>query len=158
MVPRPCYSRQTRGVLALKIGQNISRLRKDRDWSLDTLASRCVPRTSRQQIDRLEKGERPLTVAWIERIAAALDVDPAELVAGERGEFTLTSQAASVAARTVARIVLRGAEPDPGIVQVLAEVLIEMTETFAAHPATRSDPQAARIAFDFLARQFSSKV
>lgn len=137
----------------MQVRENIKRLREERGLSLQKLAARCVPNTSRQQIDRLEKGDRPLTVEWIERLAAALGVDPAEIVAGERGEFTLTPQVASVAARAVARIVLKGAEPDPATVQVLALVLTEMIETFAAHPATRSDPQSARLAFDFLVRQ-----
>jgi transcriptional regulator with XRE-family HTH domain len=140
----------------MRIRENIKRLRQERGLSLEKLAARCSPPTSRQQIDRLEKGERPLTVQWIERIAVALGVDPAEVVAGERGEFILAPQVANVVARTVGRIALKGGEPDPVIVKVLAQLLTEMIDMFAAHPATRTDPQAARAVLELLARQSGS--
>jgi transcriptional regulator with XRE-family HTH domain len=111
------------------------------------------PPTSRQQIEKLEKGERPLTVDWIERIAVALDVDPAALVAGESGEFTLTEQVATEAARALVRVSLPGVQPSPASIQVLALMLGELVEMFARHPATRTDLQALRPAIDFLARQ-----
>lgn len=153
IIPPPCYPRHAREVLTTRIRENIKRLRQERGLSLEKLAARCSPRTSRQQIDRLEKGERPLTVGWIERIASAMGVDPAEVVAGERGEFTLTPQVANVVARTVARVTLKGAEPDPAIQKVLALLLTEMIDMFAAHPATRRDPEAARAVIELLARQ-----
>lgn len=37
--------------------------------------------TSRQQIARLENGDRRLTVGWMQRVAKALGVDPADLIA-----------------------------------------------------------------------------
>lgn len=36
--------------------------------------------TSGQQIERLEKGQRRLSTIWIDRLAAALDVSPQELI------------------------------------------------------------------------------
>jgi transcriptional regulator with XRE-family HTH domain len=112
-----------------------------------------TPPTARQQIEKLENGERPLTVDWIERLAVALDVDPAALVAGESGEFILTEQVADEVARSLARVSLRGAEPDKATVQVLSLMITELFDMFARHPATRSDLQALRPAIDFLSRQ-----
>jgi transcriptional regulator with XRE-family HTH domain len=148
-----CYYRQDSGVLGVRIRENIKSLRERRGLSRPQLGAMLTPRTSGQQIEKLEKGQRALTVDWIERIAVALEVDPAALVAGESGEFSLTPQVANEAARTLARVALRGAEPDAATVQVLALLLTELFEMFARHPATRNDPQAARPAIDFLARQ-----
>lgn len=140
-------------MLTVRIRENITALREKRGLSRGQLAHMMTPQTSRQQIEKLEKGERPLTVDWIERIAVALDVDPAALVAGESGEFILTEQVASEVARSLARVALRGAEPDRATVQVLALMLSELLDMFARHPATRSDLQALRPAIDFLSRQ-----
>jgi transcriptional regulator with XRE-family HTH domain len=148
-----CYYGQRGSVLSVRIQENIKRLRERRGLSRPQLGARLDPPTSGQQIEKLEKGQRALTVDWIERIAIALDVDPAALVAGESGEFTLTPQVADEVARSIARVALRGAEPDRGTVQVLALLLTELFEMFARHPATRADLQAARPAIDFLARQ-----
>lgn len=147
------YYRQHDDVLAVQIRDNIKRLRLKRRLSRPQLGARLVPRTSGQQIEKLEKGQRALTVDWIERIAVALDVDPAALVAGESGEFSLTPQVADEVARTLARVALKGAEPEHATVQVLSLMLTELFEMFARHPATRDDLQAARPAVDFLARQ-----
>ena len=38
--------------------------------------------TSQQQIDRLEKGRRRLTVDWMQRLSKALECDMTELVPG----------------------------------------------------------------------------
>jgi transcriptional regulator with XRE-family HTH domain len=114
-----------------------------------------TPPTSRQQIEKLENGERPLTVDWIERIAVALEVDPAALVAGESGEFNLTEQVANEAARALVRVALPGVQPSPASLQILALMLGELVEMFARHPATRTDLQALRPAIGFLERQFA---
>lgn len=111
------------------------------------------PPTSGQQIEKLEKGQRQLTVEWIERIAVALDVDPAALVAGESGEFSLSEQVAEEAARTLLHATLPNVQPSPAAIQVLALMLGELVEMFARYPATRTDLQALRPAIDFLARR-----
>jgi hypothetical protein len=116
-----------------------------------------TPTVPRQTIEKLEKGERPLTVDWIEKIAVALDVDPAALVAGESGEFTLTEQVANEAARALVRVALPGVQPSPANVQVLALMLGELVEMFARHPATRTDLQALRPAIGFLERQLGRR-
>lgn len=47
-------------------------LRENLDWSQQRLADAVEPTTSQAQIDRLEKGERKLTVEWARRLAKAL--------------------------------------------------------------------------------------
>lgn len=49
--------------------------------TLQQVAERCIPPTTAQTIGRLEQGSRTLSVAWLNRIAAAMGVDTAELVA-----------------------------------------------------------------------------
>jgi transcriptional regulator with XRE-family HTH domain len=74
-----CYYRQDSGVLGVRIRENIKSLRERRGLSRPQLGAMLTPRTSGQQIEKLEKGQRALTVDWIERIAVALEVDPAAL-------------------------------------------------------------------------------
>ena len=58
----------------------IRAIRKDRGMTLAQLADACDPKTTAQTIGRLETGMRNLSLAWMERIAAALEVDPETLV------------------------------------------------------------------------------
>jgi transcriptional regulator with XRE-family HTH domain len=140
-------------MLAGRIAGNIARLREARGWSRPELGRRCRPATSGSQIERLEKSERRLTVEWIERLAAAFNIDPAELMADEGAQFTLTTQVADEVALHLARFVLRGDEPESEIVQGLSILVQGLSETFARHPQAYSDPQVARLAFDFLTRE-----
>ena len=48
--------------------------------TLQDVAERCSPPTTPQTIGRLETGARTVSVGWLNRIAAALDVDAADLV------------------------------------------------------------------------------
>lgn len=54
-------------------GQKIAELREARGWSRPQLAERMG--TSAQQLERLEKGQRKLTLEWITKAATALEVD-----------------------------------------------------------------------------------
>lgn len=56
----------------------IAELRRARGLTLKALAERVG--TTNQQISHLEKGRRRLTMEWMERIAAALECHPFELV------------------------------------------------------------------------------
>jgi len=57
-------------------------LRKRKGLTLQQVAARVRPHgTTPQTIGRLETGARKLTIEWIEKIAEALEVDPAELLA-----------------------------------------------------------------------------
>jgi transcriptional regulator with XRE-family HTH domain len=56
-------------------------VRRARRMTLQDVARRCEPPTTAQTIGRLETGMRTVSVGWLNRIARALDVDAAELVA-----------------------------------------------------------------------------
>jgi transcriptional regulator with XRE-family HTH domain len=58
----------------------IREVRKGKGLTLLEVAERCVPPTTAQTIGRLETGTRTVSVGWLNRIAAALDVEAAELV------------------------------------------------------------------------------
>jgi phage repressor protein C with HTH and peptisase S24 domain len=55
-------------------GNNIAALREAKGWKRPQLAKAMG--TSTQQVERLEKSQRRLTQDWIERAAAALEVQP----------------------------------------------------------------------------------
>ncbi len=55
-------------------------IRKAKGLTLADLAAACDPPTTAQTIGRLETGMRQLSLTWMNRIAAALAVDPASLM------------------------------------------------------------------------------
>ena len=147
-------------MLAKEIGANIQSARKLRGWSLQKLAAKIEPSTSYQQLGRLETGDRPLTLDWIERIAKALEVEPIELLAPgsatPRGPqaIHLDEQVAVEAARSLAAAAL-GDEPDWGRVQAVSEVLRELLLTFSEYPEARADVRVARPAIAAVGRRFA---
>jgi transcriptional regulator with XRE-family HTH domain len=58
-------------------------IRKARGLTLADLAAACNPPTTAQTIGRLETGTRQLSLGWLNKIAAALGVDPASLMRAE---------------------------------------------------------------------------
>lgn len=58
-------------------------IRKEKGLTLADLAAACDPPTTAQTIGRLETGMRNLSIKWMDRIAAALGVDPEMLVRSE---------------------------------------------------------------------------
>jgi transcriptional regulator with XRE-family HTH domain len=143
-------------MLSKRVADNIKRLRLARGWSQEELAKRCSPRTVYQQIDKLESGERRLTLDWAERIANALGMDALELIAnGDADRLELSEQVANEIAQTLGRVALGGSEPGPDIVQVLSLMLQEMTATFSKHRAAYRDPEVARPVVDMTARRFA---
>ena len=78
-------------------------IRRTRNLTLADVAARCVPPTTAQTIGRLETGMRQLSLVWMNRIAAALGVEPELLVRAENG----------AAPQFVARLGEHGAEPLP---------------------------------------------
>lgn len=58
----------------------IREVRRAKGLTLDEVAQRCDPPTTAQTIGRLETGTRTVSVGWLNRIAAALEVDAADLV------------------------------------------------------------------------------
>ena len=58
----------------------IREIRHARGMTLHEVAQRCAPPTTAQTIGRLETGTRTVSIAWLNRIAAALGVDASELI------------------------------------------------------------------------------
>lgn len=58
-------------------------IRKTKGLTLADLAAACDPPTTAQTIGRLETGMRSLSLVWMNRIAAALGVEPASLMRAE---------------------------------------------------------------------------
>ena len=142
-------------MLAGIIGANIQKARKAKGWSLEKLAARVEPKTSYQQVSRLEKG-RMLTIDWIERLAKALGVDPLDLMAlREQPQLEMSEPVANEIAQMLALVALDGREPEPDTVLVLSLMLQELTATFSKHPQAYRDPEVARLAVDMTARRFA---
>ena len=78
-------------------------IRKQKNMTLTEVAAACDPPTTAQTIGRLETGMRNLSLVWMNRIAAALGVDPELLVKGEAADQTMV----------VARLTESGAEALP---------------------------------------------
>lgn len=76
-------------------------IRRQKGLTLADVAARCAPPTTAQTIGRLETGMRSLSLGWMNRIAAALDVDPQLLVKAE----------AEAEPQIIARLAAGGAEP-----------------------------------------------
>jgi transcriptional regulator with XRE-family HTH domain len=58
-------------------------IRKQKGMTLADVAERCTPATTAQTIGRLETGMRNLSLVWMNKIAAALGVEPELLLRGE---------------------------------------------------------------------------
>ena len=58
----------------------IREVRRARGMTLDDVARACAPPTTPQTVGRLETGTRTVSVGWLNRIAAALGVEAADLV------------------------------------------------------------------------------
>lgn len=58
-------------------------IRRQKRLTLAEVAARCTPSTTAQTIGRLETGTRNLSLGWMNRIAAALGVEPELLLRGE---------------------------------------------------------------------------
>lgn len=69
---------------------NIKHFREERGWMRPELAKRMG--TTPQQIERLEKGQRGLSIEWIDKAATALRVEPWEIIVpvGAEGPFEPT--------------------------------------------------------------------
>lgn len=137
-----------------RIRANMMALREAADLSRPQLGALCEPKTSGQQIERIEKGQRRLTIEWIERIAKALRVEPEMLVGGDVHQFTLARPVAELAAAAMVRTAT-GNQPDQVGTEIGSLYLIALLETFVRYPEARGDLAAARPIVDFLSRQFS---
>lgn len=61
-------------------------IRLQKGFTLADVAAACVPPTTAHTIGRLETGTRNLSLAWMNRIAAALQVEPELLLRSEARE------------------------------------------------------------------------
>lgn len=78
-------------------------IRREKGLTLADVAARCDPPTTAQTIGRLETGMRQLSLAWMNRIAAALDVEPELLVrGGGSGQPQLIARLADAGAEALA--------------------------------------------------------
>lgn len=75
-------------------------IRIEKGMTLAQVAAACEPPTTAQTIGRLETGMRNLSLTWMNRIAAALGVEPETLLRGEKAS----------APQVVARLTDAGAE------------------------------------------------
>ena len=75
-------------------------VRREKGVTLAEVAAACDPPTTAQTIGRLETGMRNLSLDWMNRIAAALGVEPQTLLRGD----------AVPAPQVVARLTEGGAE------------------------------------------------
>jgi transcriptional regulator with XRE-family HTH domain len=64
----------------------VREVRKAQGLTLAEVAARCDPPTTAVTIGRLETGMRNLTIAWVERLAAALGVEPAALIVSDESQ------------------------------------------------------------------------
>lgn len=78
-------------------------IRRQKNMTLAEVAAACSPPTTAQTIGRLETGMRNLSLVWMNRIAAALGVEPGLLVKSEE----------AAAPKFVARLSEAGAEALP---------------------------------------------
>jgi transcriptional regulator with XRE-family HTH domain len=146
--------------LAERVGANIYAARKAKKWGSKELARRVVPKSSYQHIRRLEKGGDALNLAWIERIAVALGIDPLALLVGDasasRAETIplLSEQAATEYARTLATVALKVPDPDAGTVELVALALQGLLRTISRNPEAATDASLARIAADAVGSQY----
>ena len=64
------------------MSSRLKEFRQKREWSLAKLAA--MVGTSAPQIDKLEKGVRRMTFDWARRLAVPLEIEPEDLMGGER--------------------------------------------------------------------------
>jgi transcriptional regulator with XRE-family HTH domain len=98
----------------------IREIRRAKGLTLADVAARCDPPTTAQTIGRLETGTRTVSVAWLNRIAAALGVTAGDLVKlPERVDVPVAARLDSDGAHALAREAVAAApRPAPGMVAV----------------------------------------
>ncbi|MEY2882796.1 MAG: hypothetical protein RL490_520 [Pseudomonadota bacterium] len=99
-------------------------VRKAKGLTLLDVAERCVPPTTAQTIGRLETGTRTVSVGWLNRIAAALAVEAADLVTlPDRADLPVAAVIAAdgVSAPRRAQAIMPPA-PAAGMVGILVDV------------------------------------
>lgn len=100
----------------------IREVRRARKLTLEEVAARCDPPTTPQTIGRLECGTRTVSLPWLRRIAAALEVEPSDLVKlPDRAELPLAALIDAGGAHAPRRAqVAPPPSPSPGMIAVVA--------------------------------------
>ena len=112
-------------------------IRREKGLTLADVAERCRPATTAQTIGRLETGMRQLSLTWMNRIAAALEVDPELLVRSDSAEQP----------KYVARLGVDGAEALPAPRDVADMLAIDTRQPcLVLRRQTRSNGQVASLA------------
>jgi transcriptional regulator with XRE-family HTH domain len=98
----------------------IREVRRAKGMTLDDVARACVPPTTAQTIGRLETGTRTVSVGWLNRIAAALGVEAADLVTlPDRPDVPVAATLDAAGAHAPRReATLAPPRPAPGLVAV----------------------------------------
>ncbi len=99
-------------------------VRRARKLTLQDVADRCDPPTTPQTIGRLETGARTVSLAWLNRIAAALEVEATDLVefAERGGDVPLAASLGVDGAHAPRRpSVILPPRPEPGMVAVAVQ-------------------------------------
>lgn len=79
-------------------------VRRARNLTLEEVAQRCDPPTTAQTIGRLETGTRTLSLDWLNRIAAALEVESSALVSSSAAsDLPVAAQLSADGARAPTR-------------------------------------------------------
>ncbi|OYY90496.1 MAG: transcriptional regulator [Sphingomonas sp. 28-66-16] len=101
----------------------IREVRRAKGMTLDAVARACVPPTTAQTIGRLETGMRTVSVEWLNRIAAALGVEAADLVTlPDRADVAVAALLDAHGAHAPRRpTTLAPPRPAPGMVAVRVE-------------------------------------
>lgn len=104
----------------------IREVRRARGLTLDEVAKRCRPPTTAQTIGRLETGTRTVSVGWLNRIAAALSVEAADLVRlPERPDLPVAALVGPDGARAPRKAaVVIAPQPAPELAAVIVEASI----------------------------------
>ena len=101
-------------------------LRREKGLTLAEVAARCQPPTTAQTIGRLETGMRSLSLVWMNRIGAALGVDPQLLVKAENAQVpTLIARIGASGIEAVTRPVEAVIPIVPGGEATLVVVAVE---------------------------------
>lgn len=101
----------------------IREVRRAKGLTLADVGERCDPPTTAQTIGRLETGTRTVSVAWLNRIAAALGVDAADLVKlPDRPDLPVAAILGADGAHAPRReSVVAPPQPAPALVAVLVD-------------------------------------
>lgn len=101
-------------------------VRRAKGLTLQDVADRCVPPTTAQTIGRLETGTRTVSVAWLNRIAAALGVEAGDLVRlPERGDLAVAALIGPDGARAPRRaMTVTPPNPAEGALALIVEASI----------------------------------